>query len=60
VVKNFLYIVLLGLILDFIISPGVDSTNFLVSTLSTIFGGILISVVFYSIFFSTFEDTEKK
>jgi hypothetical protein len=59
-IKRFLPPLLLGIFLVFSLIPLTESTNFFVSTIATILGGILISLVFYLLFFRIFRGTEKK
>ena len=58
-IKRFLPPLLLGIFLVFSLIPLTESTNFFISTISTILGGILISLVFYLLFFRIFRGTEK-
>jgi hypothetical protein len=59
-IRSFLIILSLGIFLKYMIVPWIDDTNYFISILSTLIGGIFISIAFYFILFGKFVNTEKK
>jgi hypothetical protein len=59
-IRSFLIILSLGIFLKYMIVPWIDDTNYFISILSTLVGGIFISIAFYFILFGKFVNTEKK